>query len=98
MRGDAVTTINPTVKPGLMNARSVANKLDYVFDHIIDNNLDIVALTWLTNEEVNNRRVIMKCLTHGFTCLRGNLIIVRDFNINWLDTSDSKWRILFNIL
>ena len=47
---------------GLMNARSVANKLDYVFDHIINNNLDIVALTetWLSNEEVNNRRVVME--------------------------------------
>ena len=61
VRGDAVTTINSNVKPevqlGVMNARSVANKLDYVFDHIIDNNLDIVALTvpWLSNEEVNNR-------------------------------------------
>ena len=73
VRGDAVTTINPTVKPevkhGVTNARSVANKLDYVFDHIIDNNLDIVALTetWLSNKEVNNRRVVMECSTHGFT-------------------------------
>ena len=55
VRGDSVTTINPTVKPevklGVMNARSVANQLDYVFDHIIDNNLDVVALTetWLSN-------------------------------------------------
>ena len=187
VRGDAVTTIHSTVKPevklGVMNARSVANKLDYVFDHIIDNNLDIVALTetWLSNEEVNNRRVVMECSTHGFTlhhvprnsgrtgggvgvlindrvkpvtrlepinnavsfesmemiitivsisirlvviyrmppskknkrgtfvtefsdyleklsCLRGNLIIVGDFNINWLDTSDSERRNLFNIL
>ena len=55
--------MKPEVKLGVMNARSVANKLDYVFDHIIDNNLDIVALTetWLSNEEVNNRRVVMKC-------------------------------------
>ena len=168
-----------------MNARSVANKLDYVFDHIITNNVDIVALTetWLSNEEVNNRRVVMECSTHGFmlhhvprnsgrtgggvgvlindrvklvtrlepinnavsfesmemiitivsisirlvviyrmppskknklkhgtfvtefsdylekpSCLRGNLIIFRDFNINWLDTSDSERRNLFNIL
>ena len=189
VRGDTVTTINPTVKPevklGVMNARSVANKLDYVFDHIIDNNLDIVELTetWLSNEEVNNRRVVMECSTHGFTlhhvprnsgrtgggvgvlindrvklvthlepinkavsfesmemiitivsisirlvviyrmppskknklkrgtfvtefsdyleklsCLGGNLIIVGDFNINWLDTSDSERRNLFSIL
>ena len=52
-----------------MNARSVVNKLDYVFYHIIDNNLDIVALTetWLSNEEVNNRRVVMECSTHAYT-------------------------------
>ena len=73
VRCDAVTTINPTVKPEVklvvMNARSLGNKLDYVFDHIIDNNLDIVALTetWLSNEEVNNRRVVMECSTHGYT-------------------------------
>ena len=32
------------------------------------------------------------------SCLGGNLIIVEDFNINWLDTSDSIRRKLFNIL
>ena len=32
------------------------------------------------------------------SCRRSNLIIVRDFNINWLDTSDSERRNLFNIL
>ena len=37
--------MKPEVKLGVMNARSVATKLDYVFDHIIDNNLHIVALT-----------------------------------------------------
>ena len=26
------------------------------------------------------------------SCLRGNIIIVGDFNINWLDTSDSERR------
>ena len=33
-----ISTVKPEVKLGVMNARSVANKLDYVFDHIIDNN------------------------------------------------------------
>ena len=32
------------------------------------------------------------------SCLRGNLIIVGDFNIIWLDTGDSERRNLFNIL
>ena len=52
-----------------MNARSVGNTLDYVFVHIIDNILDIVALTeaWLSNKEVNSCRVVMECSTHGYT-------------------------------
>ena len=51
-----------------MNARSVRNKLDYVFDHIFDNNLDIVALTetWMSKEN-NNRHVITECSNHGYT-------------------------------
>ena len=63
--GNTVTTI----KLGVINARSVHNKLDYVFDHIFDNDLDIVTLTetWLSNEENNNRDVIMECLNHGYT-------------------------------
>ena len=46
-----------------MNARSLGNKLDYVFGHIIDNNFDEMALkeTCLSNEEVNNRRVVIEC-------------------------------------
>ena len=32
------------------------------------------------------------------SCLRGNIIIVGDFNINWFDASDSERRNLFNIL
>ena len=73
VRGNIVTTIKSTVKPevklGVMNVRSVRNKLDYVFDHIFDNDLDIVALTetWLSNEENNNRHVITECLNHGYT-------------------------------
>ena len=32
------------------------------------------------------------------SCLRGNLIIVGDFIINWLDNSDSERRNILNIL
>ena len=73
VRGDIITTIKSTVKPevklGLMNVRSVRNKLDYVFDHIFDNDLDIVALTetWLSNEDNNNTHVITECSNHGYT-------------------------------
>ena len=62
--------MKPEVKLGVMNARSLGNKLDYVFNHIINTNLDIVMAltkTWLSNEEVNNRRVGMECSTYGFT-------------------------------
>ena len=73
VRGDIITTIKSTVKPevrlGVMNVRSVRNKLDYVFDHIFDNDLDIVALTetWLSNEDNNNTHVITECSNHGYT-------------------------------
>ena len=48
--------------------RPVGSKLDCVFDHIFDNNLDIVALTetCLSNEENNTRCVIMECSNHGY--------------------------------
>ena len=71
--GDIVTTIKSTVKPeaklGVMNVRSGRNKLDYVFDNIFVNDLDIVALTetWLSNEENNNTHVITECSNHGYT-------------------------------
>ena len=71
--GDIITTIKSTVKPevklGVMNVRSVRNKLDYVFDHIFDNDLDIVALTetWLSKEDNNNTHVITECSNHGYT-------------------------------
>ena len=29
----------------VMNCRSMDNKSDYIFDHMVDNNIDIVALT-----------------------------------------------------
>ena len=73
VRGDRVTTIKSTVRPevklGVMNVWSVRNKLDYVFDHIFDNDLDIVALTetWLSNEDNNNTHVITECSNHGYT-------------------------------
>ena len=73
VRGDIITTIKSTVKPevklGVMNVRSVRNKLDYVFDHIFDNDLAIVALTetWLSNDENNNTHVMTECSNHGCT-------------------------------
>ena len=39
------------VKLGVMNCQSIGGKLDFVFDHIKEYQLDIVALTetWLSN-------------------------------------------------
>ena len=67
--------MKPLVKIGLMNARSVGNKIDYVFDSIIDNNLDLVALTetWLSNEEVTNRRNLSFLL---FGTYRSNIAVI----------------------
>ena len=54
---------------GVMNCHSMDNKSDYLFDHMIDNNLDIVALTetWLPNDETKCRRVVMDCAANGYT-------------------------------
>ena len=61
-----------------MNVRSVRNKLDYVFDHIFDNDLDIVALTetWLSNEDNNNTHVITECSNHGYTMSLGIPVVL----------------------
>ena len=48
---------------GVMICRSMDNKSDYIFDHMVDNNPDIMALTetWLSNDETKCRRVVMDC-------------------------------------
>ena len=57
------------VKLGVMNCQSIGGKLDFVFDHIKEYQLDIVALTetWLSNEDSKNRHVIDQCVAHGYT-------------------------------
>ena len=67
VRGDIVTTIKSTVKPEVKLVRNWT--MTIVFDHIFDNDLDIVALTetWLSNEETNNTHVITECWNHGYT-------------------------------
>ena len=42
--------------------------------------------------------LIFKIILIKLLCLRGNLIIVEDFNINWLENNDSERRNLFHIL
>ena len=57
------------VKLGVMNCQSIGGKLDFVFDHIKEYQLDIVALTetMLSNEDSKNKHVIDQCVTHGYT-------------------------------
>ena len=57
------------VKLGVMNWQSIDGKLDFVFDHIKEDQLDIVALTetWLSNEDSKNKHVIDQCVAPGYT-------------------------------
>ena len=59
----------PVLELGVMNCRSVDNKLDYIFDHCNDNKLDIVALTetWISNDPSKSNRVVIECAERGYT-------------------------------
>ena len=48
------------VKLGVMNCQSINGKLAFVFDHVKEYKLDIVALTetWFSNEDSKNKNVI----------------------------------------
>ena len=61
----------PGVKLGVINCQSISGKLDFVFDHIKEYQLDIVALTetWLSSEDSKNKHVIDQCVAHGYTSL-----------------------------
>ena len=56
------------VKLGVMNCQSIGGKLDFVFNHINEYQLDIVALTetWLSNEDSKNKHVIDQCVATSF--------------------------------
>ena len=59
----------PGVKLGVINCQSISRKLDFVFDHINEYQLDIMALTetWLSSEDSKNKYVIDQCVAHGYT-------------------------------
>ena len=52
-----------------INCQSISGKLDFVFDHIKEYQLDIVALTetWLSSEDSKNKHVIDECVAHGYS-------------------------------
>ena len=57
------------VKLGVMNCQSINGKLDFVFDHIKEYQLDTVALTetWLSSEDSKNKHIIDQYVAHGYT-------------------------------
>ena len=59
----------PGVKLGVINCQSISGKLDFVFDHIKEYQLDIVALTetWLSSEDSKNEHVIDQCVARGYS-------------------------------
>ena len=58
--GDCKKKAVTDVTIGVMNCQSMCNKLDFIFDHVEEYGLDIVALTetWLSNQEPRNKSVI----------------------------------------
>ena len=56
------------VKLGVMNCQSIGGKLDFVFDHVKEYQLNIVDLTetWLS-EDSKNKHVIDQCVAHRYT-------------------------------
>ena len=69
---DHIVTVRkyvPGVKLGVINCQLISGKLDFVFDHIKEYQLDIVALTQtcLSSEDSKNKHDIDQCVAHGYT-------------------------------
>ena len=66
--GDGRKKAVTDVTIGVMNCQSMCNKLDFIFDHLKEYALDIVALTetWLSNQEPRNKFVIDQCESKGY--------------------------------
>ena len=66
--GDGKKKAVTDVTIGVMNCQSMCNKLDFIFDHVEEYGLDIVALTetWLSNQEPRNKSVIDQCEAKGY--------------------------------
>ena len=63
------------VKLGVMNCQSIGGKLDFVFDHVKEYQLDIVALTetWLSNEDSKNKHFSDQCVAHGYSLFTSHI-------------------------
>ena len=66
--------------------RSRDNTSDFIFDHMVDNKLGIVALTetWLSNDETKRRRVVMDCakMVIHYTTFQG--VVVKEVAV-WVN-------------
>jgi len=58
----------PNINIGVLNCRSLRNKTDFIHDHIVDNNIDIMAMTetWLSSNEAANTAYINTLTKGGF--------------------------------
>ena len=65
--GNGIKKAVSEVNTGVMNCPSMCNKLDYIFDHVEEYGLNIVAQTkkWLSNQEPSNNFVIDQCEAKG---------------------------------
>ena len=59
----------PGVKLGVMNCQLMGGRVDFIFDHIKEYQLDIVALmeTWLSSKDSKNKPANDQCVAHGYT-------------------------------
>ena len=99
------------VPHGVMNVLSLGNKLDYVIDHITDNILDIVGLhhrpintgrmgggVGVLINQINVKSNEFNDYLAKLSCINGNIVILGDFNIDWLNTNGSERNQFCNIL
>ena len=66
-KGDDVMATVSSINCKVVNCQSC----DYIFDHVKDNDVDIIALTesYVSNDEPRNETVIDRCVltSYGFT-------------------------------
>ena len=84
MEEDSLMIRHDGVRLGVINCQSISGKLDFVYDHIKEYQLDIVALTerWLSSEDSKNKHFIDQCVAHRYTlhhspctsCRRGDVV------------------------
>ena len=103
-RDNIIKVVKPTqscVKAGVLNCRSVKNKTSAIVDHVIDSDLDLIALTetWLSSSD-RDQRVIGEITPPGYVFHQvprlgkkggGVAVLIRDsFKVEMKPTFDAK--------